>query len=66
MLAKDALDDHPQARPDVFAHGPVDGHVRAHGRHEFAGDTAGRSIAENLDGSVVGLERSVEGKLVLA
>ena len=65
MLAQDAPDQHAELGAHVLAEGPVDGDVAPHGLHQLAGDAAQRVVAEDLNGAVVGLQRVVEGQLVL-
>ncbi len=65
VLAEAALHEDAEVGPDVLADGPVDGDVGLDGGHQLAGDVAQRLVAEHGHGGVVGLERVVEGQLVL-
>ena len=65
VLAEYAFDQHPQVRPHVFAHCPVDRDVFPDRYDQLAGYGAEYLVAQNLDRAVVRLQRVVEGELGL-
>ena len=66
MLPQDALDHRPELGADVLSQRPVDSDVVPHGVDQFTGDVTERVVAEHLHRAIVGLQRVVEGQLVLA
>ena len=65
VLAKDTLDQYAKMGAHGLTNCPVNRQVVAHGSHQFAGDGAQDLVAQDPDGTVIGLKRVIKGELVL-
>ena len=65
MLAQDASHQTAQVGAHVLPHGPVNRDVALDGPHQLPRDVTQRLVAQHLHRAVVGLQRVVEGQLVI-